>query len=136
MRNTALYSQGDESFIGGVAPSVSGRIVSPPPSPLHGEWDVEIYGDEAQLQSRQRDQQGGVSSEGGTMQKQREPGIPSRVLAHSRSFDVQSKFGKETSDLEARAVRRGKPKAAPVTRDRSETQEILRLPSPVPDLIE
>jgi hypothetical protein len=139
-KNAAFYNQGDESFIGGPAPSGSGRIISPPPSPVGGEWDIEISGEEIQLQSRLRDQQGGGSSDDGAVQRQREPGVPSRVLAHSRSFELQTRSGKEksgyTSDIESRGVRRGKAKAIRGSRDRSDTQDILLPPTPVPDLSE
>ena len=132
----ALYSQGDESFIGGPAPSASGRIVSPPPSPLVGEWDIGIHDKE---ESGLRDQRGEARGEGGASQKQKEAGIPSRVLAHSRSFDVRMRSGKEptgyTSDIEPRAARRGKDKMAPVIRDK-DVRDVLSLPSPVPDLSE
>jgi len=135
-KNATIFSQGDESFIGGPAPS--GRIISPPPSPVVGEWDIEISGEEAQLQSILRDQAEG-SGESGTVQKQREPGIPSRVLAHSKSVELHKKSGKEKSgyisDIEPGAVRQGKAKALAV-RDRSDTQEILPPPTLVPDLEE
>lgn len=138
VKNVALYNQGDESFIGGPPSSGSGRIVSPPPSPLGGNWDVEIHREEIQLQTRLRDQHGGGSSDGKAMQTRREPGIPSRVLAHSRSFDLSMRPGQEEtrqmSNLESRATRRRKAQAVPVGRDRSDTQDIL--PPPVPDLIE
>ena len=135
-RSAALYSQGDESFIGGRAPSGSGRIVSPPPSPLGGEWDIEIHDRE---ENKLRDQRGGARSEEGALQKQKEAGIPSRVLAHSRSFDVRMRSGKEpvgyTSDIESRATRRRKAKRVPVVRDR-DVLDVLSPPSPVPNLSE
>jgi hypothetical protein len=138
-KGATIFSQGDESFIGGPAPSGSGRIISPPPSPVVGEWDIEINGEEAQLQSIPRDQLAEGSGEGGALQKQREPGIPSRVLAHSKSVELHKKSGYEKSgyisDTESRAVRQGKAKAVSAVRDRSDTQEILP-PTLVPDLDE
>jgi len=138
-KNATIFSQGDESFIGGPVPSGSGRIISPPSSPVVGEWDIEINGEEAQLQSILRDQQAEGSGEGGAVQKQRQPGIPSRVLAHSKSVELHKKSGKEKSgyisDVESRAVRQGKAKAVPAIRDGRDTQEIVP-PSLAPDLDE
>ncbi len=67
----------------------SNRIVSPPGSPLGGEWDVEILnGVETQILENQQLLQDrscvGIGSS--HEQKQREPGVASRVLAHSRSL--------------------------------------------------
>ena len=67
----------------------SGRIVSPPGSPPGRMWDIETTsGTETRNRFGQHNQKDGRKNE-----KQREPGVASRVLAHSRSLvDLRPPF--------------------------------------------
>ena len=66
----------------------SGRIVSPPGSPPRHVWDIGTGSETSRFGQHNR-------KDGRKKQKQREPGVASRVLAHSRSLvDLRPTFSR------------------------------------------
>lgn len=134
----------EDSFVadGSLFRTGSNRVVSPPSSPLGGEWDIDIRnGVETQILEKQRlsGDRNRIASGDLHEQKQMEPGIASRVLAHSRSLiDLRQRhrMGMETDRAKILNVLSSEKRAldenAPVQEERLIVAEGSSIPFPTP----